>query len=72
LLGTVRGTDALKDLEARGITGRAGSISGLAEKASITYKVVNSVVAVVHSTGIPRTFAITKTIGVIKRQATNL
>lgn len=63
---TVRGSDILKDLEARGITVRAGSMSGLAEEASIAYKDVTTVVGVAHSAGISRIVARTRPMGVIK------
>ncbi len=63
---TVRESDVLKDLEARGITVRAGSMSGLAEESSIAYKDVTTVVGVAHSAGISRIVARTKPIGVIK------
>jgi tRNA-splicing ligase RtcB len=62
----VKGSDVLKELEARGITVRTGSLSGLAEEASTAYKDVTSVVGVAHSTGISRIVARTKPIGVIK------
>ncbi len=63
---TVRGADILRDLERRGITVRAGNISGLAEEASIAYKDVTEVVGVAQSTGISRIVARTRPIGVIK------
>jgi tRNA-splicing ligase RtcB len=62
----VRGSDLLKDLESRGIIVRAGSMSGLAEEASLAYKDVTEVVGVTHSTGISRIVAKTRPIGVIK------
>jgi tRNA-splicing ligase RtcB len=60
------GRDVLSALEARGITVRAGSLSGLAEEASEAYKDVNSVVRVVHGAGISRKVARTKPIAVVK------
>ena len=62
----LRGSEMLKSLDARGITVRAGSLSGLAEEALEAYKDVTSVVGVAHSTGISRIVAKTKPIGVIK------
>ncbi len=63
---TLQGRDVLRDLEARGITVRAGSISGLAEEASEAYKNVTDVVEVVSGAGISRIVARTRPIGVIK------
>jgi tRNA-splicing ligase RtcB len=60
------GRDVLAGLEARGITVRAGSLSGLAEEASEAYKDVNSVVRVAHGAGISRKVARTKPIAVVK------
>jgi len=60
------GRDVLMALEARGITVRTGSLSGLAEEASEAYKDVTSVVGVAHSAGISKIVARTKPIGVIK------
>ncbi|MFH0847098.1 MAG: RtcB family protein, partial [Chloroflexota bacterium] len=62
----VRGSDILKELTARGITVRTGSMAGLAEEASIAYKDVASVVGVTEHTGISRAIARTRPIGVIK------
>ncbi len=62
----VRGSDVLHELEARGIMVRTGSLSGLAEEASIAYKDVTEVVGVANGTGISRIVARTKPIGVIK------
>jgi tRNA-splicing ligase RtcB len=62
----LRGSDVLKSLEARGITVRAGSLSGLAEEASEAYKDVTDVVGVTHSAGISKIVARTRPIGVIK------
>ncbi len=63
---SVRGTEVLKSLEARGIHVRAGSMSGVAEEASEAYKDVNSVVNVAGKTGISKIVARTRQIGVIK------
>ncbi|MFH0769321.1 MAG: RtcB family protein [Chloroflexota bacterium] len=62
----LKGKDVLEALESRGITVRAGSLSGLAEEASEAYKDVTSVVGVAHSTGISKIVARTRPIGVIK------
>ncbi len=62
----VRGSDVLRELAARGITVRAGSLPGLAEEASIAYKDVEQVVGVASATGISRIIARTRPIGVIK------
>ncbi len=62
----LRGSDVLKSLQARGITVRTGSLSGLAEEASEAYKDVTSVVGVAQGAGISRIVARTKPIGVIK------
>jgi len=62
----LKGSDVLKELEARGITVRAGSLSGLAEEASQAYKDVSDVVGVAHNAGISRIVARTRPIGVIK------
>jgi tRNA-splicing ligase RtcB len=62
----LRGSEVLKDLEARGITVRAESLPGLAEEASEAYKDVTAVVNVAHRAGISRIVARTRPIGVIK------
>ncbi len=62
----MRGRDVLAALEARGITVRTGSMSGLAEEASEAYKDVTSVVGVAHNAGISKIIARTRPIGVIK------
>jgi tRNA-splicing ligase RtcB (3'-phosphate/5'-hydroxy nucleic acid ligase) len=62
----LRGQQVLYDLESRGITVRAGSMSGLAEEASEAYKDVSDVVRVCQNTGISRIIARTRPIGVIK------
>jgi tRNA-splicing ligase RtcB (3'-phosphate/5'-hydroxy nucleic acid ligase) len=51
---TVRGSVLRDELEAQGITIRAGSMSGLAEEAPLAYKDVDRVVEVVHGAGIAR------------------
>jgi tRNA-splicing ligase RtcB len=60
------GRDVLAGLEARGITVRAGSLSGLAEEAPEAYKDVNDVVRVTHGAGISRKVARTRPIAVVK------
>ena len=60
------GRDVLAALEARGISVRAGSLSGLAEEASEAYKDVASVVGVAQGAGISKIVARTRPIGVIK------
>jgi tRNA-splicing ligase RtcB len=62
----LKGSDVLKALKSRGITVRAGSLSGLAEEASEAYKDVTLVVGVAQSTGISKIVARTRPIGVIK------
>jgi tRNA-splicing ligase RtcB len=60
------GREVLAALEARGITVRTGSLSGLAEEASEAYKDVNAVVNVTHNAGISKKVARTKPIAVVK------
>ena len=62
----LRGQQVLYELQSRGITVRAGSISGLAEEASEAYKDVSEVVKVCHNSGISRIVARTRPIGVVK------
>jgi tRNA-splicing ligase RtcB len=62
----LRGKDVLETLQARGITIRTGSLSGLAEEAPEAYKDVTSVVKITHGAGISKIIARTKPIGVIK------
>jgi tRNA-splicing ligase RtcB len=62
----LRGQQVLYELQSRGITVRAGSMSGLAEEASEAYKDVSEVVQVCHNTGISKIVARTRPIGVIK------
>jgi tRNA-splicing ligase RtcB (3'-phosphate/5'-hydroxy nucleic acid ligase) len=62
----VKGKDVLHELEARGISVRAGSMSGLAEEASEAYKDVTEVVQVCHNAGISKIIARTRPIGVVK------
>ena len=60
------GRDVLAALEARGITVRAGSLSGLAEEAPEAYKDVTSVVGITHGAGISKKVARTRPIAVVK------
>jgi tRNA-splicing ligase RtcB len=53
----VQGGDLRRDLEARGIRVRAGSLAGLAEEAPSAYKDVDRVIEVVHGAGIARKVA---------------
>jgi tRNA-splicing ligase RtcB len=62
----LQGREVLGTMEAKGITVRAGSLSGLAEEASESYKDVNDVVGVVQGAGISKKVARTKPIAVIK------
>jgi tRNA-splicing ligase RtcB len=60
------GREVLNALEARGITVRAGSMSGLAEEAPEAYKDVGDVVRVAHGAGISKKVARTRPIAVVK------
>jgi tRNA-splicing ligase RtcB len=62
----LQGREVLEAMEAKGITVRAGSLSGLAEEASESYKDVNDVVNVVQGAGISKKVARTRPIAVIK------
>jgi tRNA-splicing ligase RtcB (3'-phosphate/5'-hydroxy nucleic acid ligase) len=62
----LRGQQVLYELQSRGITVRAGSMSGLAEEASEAYKDVSDVVRVCHNSGISKIVARTRPIGVVK------
>nr|HMT21227.1 RtcB family protein [Promineifilum sp.] len=53
----VRGGELQRELEARGILVRAGSLAGLAEEAPQAYKDVDRVIEVVHGAGIARKVA---------------
>jgi tRNA-splicing ligase RtcB len=63
---SVRGETLRAELERAGIVVRAGSMSGLAEEAPSAYKDLDSVVNVVHKSGMSRKVARTKPLGVIK------
>jgi len=60
------GREVLNAMEARGVTVRAGSLSGLAEEAPEAYKDVGDVVRVAHGAGISRKVARTRPIAVVK------
>lgn len=62
----VRGEQLRQDLRSRGITVRAGSMSGLAEEAPSAYKDVSRVVEVVHRAGIGKKVARLEPVAVIK------
>ena len=62
----IQGRDVLSALEARGVTVRAGSMSGLAEEAPEAYKDVGDVVRVAHGAGISKKVARTRPIAVVK------
>jgi len=62
----LRGTDIAKELAAKGITVKAGSMASLAEEASQAYKDVSQVVDVTHQAGISRKVAMASPMGVIK------
>ncbi len=63
---TVHGGDLRKELEARGIRVRAGSMRGFAEEAPVAYKDVDRVIEVVHGAGIARKVARIVPVAVIK------
>jgi tRNA-splicing ligase RtcB len=62
----VKGSELKKELEKRGISVAAGSMSGLAEEAPVAYKDVSEVVEVVHNIGIAKKLVKLVPIGVIK------
>jgi tRNA-splicing ligase RtcB len=62
----IKGSELKKELEKRGISVAAGSMSGLAEEAPIAYKDVSEVVEVVHQIGIAKKLAKLVPVGVIK------
>ena len=63
---TLRGEELRQELKGRGITVRAGSMSGLAEEAPQAYKDVSRVVDVVERAGIGRRVARLEPMAVIK------
>lgn len=62
----MRGDALRKELEARGIRVRAGSMAGLAEEAPAAYKDVDSVIETVAGAGIARKVARLRPVAVIK------
>jgi tRNA-splicing ligase RtcB len=62
----IKGSELKKELESRGISVAAGSMSGLAEEAPTAYKDVSQVVDVVHNIGIAKKIVKLVPIGVIK------
>jgi Uncharacterized conserved protein len=62
----LKGKDVLRELQARGITIKTGSIPELAEEASLAYKDVTEVIDVVHQAGISKKVAMAVPLGVIK------
>jgi len=63
---TVQGEELRRELEARGIRVRAGSLRGLAEEAPRAYKDVDQVIEVVHGAGIARKVARLVPVAVVK------
>ncbi len=61
-----RGADVVRALADKGITVRAGSMSGLAEEASEAYKDVDEVVDITHRAGISRKVVRAVPMGVVK------
>jgi len=62
----IRGSVLKEELEKKGISVKAGSMSGLAEEAPLAYKDVSQVVEVVCQIGIAKKVALLKPVGVIK------
>jgi tRNA-splicing ligase RtcB len=62
----VRGEELRADLEAAGISVRAGSLRGLAEEAPFSYKDVDAVVATCEQAGLARRVARLVPVGVVK------
>lgn len=62
----VRGDVLRRELEQKGISIMAGSLSGLAEEAPLAYKNVETVVDVVHAAGIAKKVSRLKPVGVVK------
>jgi len=63
---SINGSELRRELEARGVTVRAGSMPGLAEEAPAAYKDVDAVVAAVVGAGIARKVAQLRPVAVIK------
>ncbi|MEK6530900.1 MAG: RtcB family protein, partial [Deltaproteobacteria bacterium] len=61
-----RGTEIIRELEAKGIIIRSGSKSGVAEEAPGAYKDVDRVVDIMHNAGINRKVARTRPIACVK------
>jgi len=62
----LKGIDVARDLESRGITVKAASMSSLAEEASQAYKDVTQVVEVTQKAGISHKVAMATPLGIIK------
>ena len=65
-LRTLRGSDIVNQLNARGIEIRAGSVKGVAEEAPQMYKDIDEVIRVSHGIGIGNMVARLVPLGVIK------
>ncbi|MFC1990289.1 RtcB family protein [Chloroflexota bacterium] len=63
---SLRGSDVVQALAARGITVKAGSMASLAEEASEAYKDVSDVVGVTHKAGISLKIVRSVPMGVVK------
>jgi tRNA-splicing ligase RtcB len=62
----IDGREFVKELAGRGIVVQAGSLSGIAEEASLAYKDITSVIDVVAGAGLSKPIARTRPVGVIK------
>jgi tRNA-splicing ligase RtcB len=63
---SIQGSRLKKELEERGITVQAGSMSGLAEEAPEAYKDIADVVGTVAAAGIARKVALLRPVGIMK------
>lgn len=63
---SIKGSSLRDELEGKGISVRAGSMSGLAEEAPSAYKDVEDVVDVVHKAGLAKKVVRLKPVGVVK------
>jgi len=63
---SLRGVDIARELAAKGITVKAGSMASLCEEASQAYKDVSQVVEITHRAGISLKIAMATPLGVIK------
>ena len=63
---TIHGGTLRRELEARGIRVRAGSLPGLAEEAPDAYKDIHAVIEVVHGAGLARKVARLRPLAVMK------